>query len=515
MIYSTKINLVVTFFLGALSTFSLAPFNFFFINFFIYSFFFILLHNLNKRKFTYFSFFIFGWSFGFGYFLSSLYWISISLTYDKNFSYLLPFAIILIPAFLAIFYGIAIVLFKLLSTKNNFSSILIFSLCLGTLEYIRGNMLSGFPWNLIGYSFVNVLEFIQINSIIGMYGFNLLSITLFILPSIFFIKKTKREYYPIFGLVFLIILIFIHGNYAIKKFENIEANKSDYNFVIISSDISLERFYSSLDNDEEILMELINLSNPKKFKNKKTIFIWPEGILPKTIANNLSKYKKIIEHYFENDHKVILGLNREQIIDERKHIYNSLVLINNSAEVLSFYDKIRLVPFGEFLPMENILSKVGLKSLTNNYQSYSSGKKAKTNIKIDENLNFLPLICYEIIYPGIIKNYHDYDLIINLSEDGWFGKSLGPHQHFTHSVFRSIETGKYIIRSANNGISSITNPNGKIISKINLQNTGNIVLENYKNSQKTIFSQYGNKVFLILIFIYIFLIFSFNRIKYE
>ena len=113
------------------------------------------------------------------------------------------------------------------------------------------------------------------------------------------------------------------------------------------------------------------------------------------------------------------------------------------------------MPFGEFLPLENILSKLGLKSLTNNYQSYSKGKNEKSiNIK-DIDLNFLATICYEIIYSGELNLKSEYDLIINVSEDGWFGKSIGPHQHFAHSIFRAIENGRTVIRSANNGISVI------------------------------------------------------------
>jgi len=506
---------MIIFLLGALSSLSLPPYNFFLINFFIYSLFFFLISNLHKKKVSYFIFFSSGWAFGFGFFLSSLYWISISLTYDENFSYLLPFALILIPAFLAMFYGGALVLLKFFFGKNIFTSILTFSLLLSIFEYLRGNMLTGFPWNLIGYSFSNILEFIQINSILGIYGFNLLSITLFTLPSIFILKKSKKEYLPVFGFLFLSIFIFIYGNYSIKKFENVEEQKLDYNFVIVSSQISLNRFYSNIDNDEEIFMELVNLSNPDKFYNKKTIFVWPEGILPKTKMDDLSRFKLLINDNFNENHKIVLGLNRLETIDGESNIFNSLALVNTSAEVIDSYDKKRLVPFGEFLPLENFFSKLGLKSLTNNYQSYSPGKNVRRVIKIDDNLNFLPLICYEIIYPNMIKKNLDYSFIINLSEDGWFGNSIGPHQHFAHSKFRSIETGTYILRSANNGISSITNPKGQIISKINLKETGSIVFHNYKKSEKTIFSQYGNKVFLILIFIYIFLIFSFNRVKYE
>ena len=190
-------------------------------------------------------------------------------------------------------------------------------------------------------------------------------------------------------------------------------------------------------------------------------------------------------------------------------------MIDSSANLLAYYDKKKLVPFGEFLPLENVLSKLGLKSLTNNYQSYSKGKNKKSLLNVNDlDLNLLATICYEIIYSGELNSKSDYDLIINVSEDGWFGNSIGPHQHFAHSIFRAIENGKTVIRSANNGISAIIEPNGKIKSRIGLDDTGSI-FTNEIYIRDTIFSNYGDKIFFLLILIYIFFIFSFNKIKNE
>ena len=130
-------------------------------------------------------------------------------------------------------------------------------------------------------------------------------------------------------------------------------------------------------------------------------------------------------------------------------------------------------------------------------------------------LKILPLICYEIIYSGRLFHNNDFDLIVNISEDGWFGKSIGPKQHFIHSIFRAIESGKYVVRSANNGIAAIINPLGNIEKKVNFGQSGYIDFESNKKIQPTLFSKYGNKIFGLLILLYIFLIFSFNRINNE
>ena len=130
-------------------------------------------------------------------------------------------------------------------------------------------------------------------------------------------------------------------------------------------------------------------------------------------------------------------------------------------------------------------------------------------------IKILPLICYEIIYSGRLFDDPDFDLIVNISEDGWFGKSIGPKQHFAHSIFRAIESGKYVVRAANNGIAAIVNPLGGIEQSVNFGQSGYIDLKENKKIQPTIFSKYGNKIFGLLILLYIFLIFSFNKFKNE
>ena len=155
--------------------------------------------------------------------------------------------------------------------------------------------------------------------------------------------------------------------------------------------------------------------------------------------------------------------------------------------------------------------------ITNNYYSFSRGNQREI-IEINRegfSLKILPLICYEIIYSGKLFENQSFDLIINISEDGWFGNSIGPDQHFVHSVFRAIESGKYILRSANNGIAAIINPLGIIEKSVSFGNSGYIDLKGIKKIQPTIFSKYGNKIFGLLILLYIFLIFSFNKIKNE
>ena len=443
-----------------------------------------------------------------------MYWISISLTFDQTFKFLIPLAIILVPSFLAVFYGLITYLFSIFYSKNVIISFLIFSILFGTIEVIRGFIFTGFPWNLIAFSFSKNVNFIQILSIIGTYSFNLICISLFTCPAIFILKKSKKEILLCFFFIVVSVSFLIFGTIKNNQFNLIKKNKHDYIIRAISPNISLDRFYSNQD-ELKIINELISLSDPKD--KQPTIFLWPEGIIPDSYLGDMKIYEGLFSKNFSKNHLIIMGLNDLQYQDNKNLYFNSLAVFDSQLNLIKSYNKIKLVPFGEFVPFENFFETIGLRTITNNYQSFSRGLDRKPlNIKNNKfNLSLLPLICYEIIYSGKLYKHQKFDYIINISEDGWFGKSIGPKQHFAHSIFRSIESGKYIVRSANNGISAIINPIGIVEKKVKFGDTGYIDFTESKVVKTTTFAQYGNITFIILILLYIFLIFSFNRIKNE
>ena len=514
MIKRKYIEIVFLIILGAASSLSLPPYNYLIINFFTFSAFFIFLFKKSKITQSKKNFFFYGWLFGFGYFLSSLYWISISLTFDQNFKFLIPITIILIPSFLGIFYGLVTFCFIISKSKKIVSSFLVFSLFFGVFEFIRGSILTGFPWNLIAYSFVNHLEILSITSLIGTYGFNLFCISLFASPAIFILRETRKDIGVCVVFLILPLLFYLYGSSYKETFNSSDVTNYDYKVRVIGSNISLDRFYLNID-PVSVINELIEISEPEK--DDKTIFIWPEGILPDVSQEELVEFKWLFEDTFSKNHLLFIGINSQKTNKEKINYFNSLSIYGHDLEILDFYNKINLVPFGEFLPFENILKKFGLSAITNNYQSFSKGQDRKIiEIKRDDfSLKILPLICYEIIYSGKIFQNQSFDLMVNISEDGWFGRSIGPKQHFAHSIFRSVESGKYLLRSANNGIAAIVNPLGIVEQKVEYGDSGYIDFKKAKKIQPTLFSKYGNKIFITLILLYIFMIFSFNRFKNE
>ena len=481
---------LIILFLGLLTSFSLPPYNFYFLNFItLPMLIYILIFYTSGKS----NFFLVGWIFGFGYFISSLYWIINSLTFDESFKFIIPFALILIPTFLGLFYGLSFFLLSLFHLRKKISTILIFSIIFATIEFLRSFIFGGFPWNLIIFSLSNNLPSIQILSNIGTYSLNLLAITIFSFPIIIFFQYRKLVKFLLLAFGITLVLINIeYGKYNLKKFE--KKNYENLNLVIrvISPKIPIERFLTNQDPEKSI-QELIKLSNPDS--SQETIFIFPEGVITSIYLHDLKAFKKLFKENYNINHKIILGIN--DVRDDK--ILNSLVVIDNKGDLLFKYNKNKLVPFGEFIPFERFFRKIGLKKVTQGYKSFSPDNKREIlNIT---NLKFMPLICYEIIYSGRI-NLHkeDYNFVLNISEDGWFGKSVGIYQHFSHSIFRSIEEGKNIIRSSNNGISAFISPKGQVIRKI--ENIGYIDLNKFKRVDKTYFSKNGNKIFFYFVIFY-------------
>ncbi len=500
--------------IGILTSLSLTPFNFFIINFFTFSSLYLFLSKKLKQKTNLKIFFLYGWAFGFGFFVSNLYWISISLTFDQSFKFLIPFTLVLIPSLLALFYGLISYFFAVLKPKSIVSSFLIFSLIFGVVEFLRGIVLTGFPWNLIVYSLSNQLELLSITSIIGTYGLNLFCISLFTSPAVIFLSKSKKNILVCIFFVITFISFYAYGSFQKDSFYKADNKIYEHKIRIIGSNISLDRFYTSA-NTVSIIKDLIKLSSPNS--NEKTIFIWPEGIFPDISQKELKEFRSLFNQSFNENHLFVIGINKKVSNNGFTNFFNSLSVYDSELNILDSYNKINLVPFGEYLPFESILKVIGLRSLTNNYQPFSKGKKREL-IEIEHanfTLKVLPLICYEIIYSGRLFKNSSYDFIINISEDGWFGKSIGPKQHFDHSIFRAIENGKYILRSSNNGIAAIINPIGIIEQKVEFGESGYLDLEEMRKIQPTIFSKYGNKIFGLLTLLYILLIFSFIRIKNE
>ena len=482
------------FIIGAFSTLSFKPFNLTIVNFLILPIFFYFIILINKKSKSVYrkkpfkkNFFLFGLFFGFGFYLSGISWITNSLTFDDNFKILIPFTLIIIPLFLGLFTGFTALLIGPY-LKFDFASIIIFSGGISLSDYLRAKLFTGFPWNLWAYSTSTADEILQILNISGLYLYNLLIITFFTLPVIIFFKiRIIKKLFYFFISVLIILFIYIYGNYEINKNKKLIGANDQITYVkVISPNFDL-KYGLSKKEIEKRLINLIRYSEPDKIK--KTLFIWPEGVFSGYSFEEIKIFKNMIMDNFSKNHTIVFGANK--LDPNSGNFFNSMFVINNKFEILQSYDKQKLVPFGEFLPFEKLLNHLGLKKITEGHGSFLKGDKNNI-LKINE-MNILPLICYEIIFTDFIQKSDDnINLIINISEDGWFGNSIGPDQHFVKSIFRAIENNTFLLRSANKGVSAIIDNKGNIIKKLNRNEAGNIefdvpLIKSKKNKNDLIF----------------------------
>ena len=490
------------FILGTLTVFSFQPFNLNYINFAIIPIIFLLTTYVRKKSKNTFrkkpyllNLFFIGYFFGIGFFLTGTSWISSALTFDENFKFLIPISIIGLPLFLGIFFGIGNVIVGPF-LKNNFASILLFSSSLAFMDYLRAKILSGFPWNLWAYTWSWKPEILQSLFHLGFFSFNLLCIVIYCAPLLLIFKKKIN-----LGIFFLLGLVFfgnyIYGSSIIKKndtsISKLKLNSDNSIYTkIISPNFDLKYNLSNTDLSKNI-SSLIKYSEPDK--EKKTLFIWPEGVFTGFNFEEIRKYRTLFEEAFSEKHLIIFGSNTIGKSRDKDEIFNSLIIANNKLEIMFQYNKIKLVPFGEFLPLEPFLSSLGLKKITDGYGSFSRGVTNK--IFILDNLKILPLICYEIIFPGL--NQTQKNLIINISEDAWFGETIGPSQHFAKAIFRAIENNVYLARSANKGVSAFIDNKGIVKKVLKSNETGVIefnlpIINNVKRKYRI------DLIFFILLF---------------
>tara|TARA_B110000971_G_scaffold183793_1_gene191331 strand:+ start:452 stop:1969 length:1518 start_codon:yes stop_codon:yes gene_type:complete len=505
--------------LGTLTVFSFQPFNYSFINFFIIPALFLVTtyvqkksRNTYRKKPYILNLFLIGYLFGIGFFLTGTSWISNSLTFDESFRFLIPISVVGFPVFLGIFFGLGnLIIGPFL--KNNFTSILLFSSSYAFMDFLRAKVFTGFPWNLWGYTWSWLPEILQLLPLIGFFSFNLICIVIYCSPLLLIFQKKFN--FTVFGLIGIIFFgNFIYGSSVIKnnnkyiEQEKLNSKNSIYT-KIVSPGFELKYNLSNDDISKNIL-KLIKLSEPQA--EKKTLFIWPEGAFIGFNLEQIKQYKSLFEEAFSEDHLILFGINTIDDSQSINQIFNSLIVVNNKFDVIYRYNKIKLVPFGEFLPFNKILSSIGLKKITEGHGSFSPGRKA--NIFLLGNMRLLPLICYEIIFPKLSQEQKEKNLIVNITEDAWFGKTIGPHQHFAKAIFRSIENNVFLIRSANKGFSAFIDNKG-IIKKLLMPNeTGvlelNVPLINNVQKKYKI-----DLIFFVLLFTCIFIFIAFKKKKNE
>ncbi len=497
-----KSKFFTSFIAGALCNLAFAPIHFFPAAIISISAFYFLLENEGQKK----RIFWLSWFYGFGYFLAGVYWIAIALLVDASqFAWLIPFAVTLIPGVLAIYLALFALSYKALIKKFNFSATyqkaIIFAIFWLIFEILRAFLFTGFPWNLLGYiwSFSDSLS--QIANIFGIWGLSLFSVFICLIPTSFFkfenrkisIKKSNFSD-KVFGttLFFFFILSLFYGHYCIDE-SKIMAEE-DKKLRLVQGNIQQDMKWDAQQKYRNFLKH-IKLTNSQDL-NAVKIVIWSETAVPYAIDGNPELLDNL-KLATPSDGALITGAVRVKYSssDEVEGVWNSVFAVGDSG-VIDYYDKHHLVPFGEYIPLQKYLPFVS--KITDGAIGFSEGDGAKT-VKTN-SLSFSPLLCYEVIFSDKIIDKKDRpDLLVNLTNDAWFGKSSGPYQHFDMAKMRAVEYGISLARVANTGITAFFDPFGRVVKKIDLNEEGFIDVSFIKSLEPTIYSKYGFYPLILLI----------------
>ena len=419
-----------------------------------------------------------GWWFGFGYFIAGLYWIGYAFLVDADtFAWLLPIAVAGLPAVLALFMALGFALARLLWTRDAFR-ILSFATAITASEWLRGHILSGFPWNLFGYAITEPLALAQSASLIGIWGLTFLTLAIFATPAVLIDDRavTRRPWLPLAAALAVLLCMVGYGTVRLAR-----------HATQLVPGVKLRLMQPNLQQDvkfnygakKEVMEKYLALSDRATGPQSSgvrdaTILIWPESAFPFFLAREPDVLAQIAD-FLPRGTTLITGAVRPPDAPPGVKIsraYNSIYAIDGDGNVLSIYDKLHLVPFGEYLPFQSTMEKLGIMQLTRVIGGFIPGTRRNV-MTIPGAPKALPLICYEVAFSGqIVPPGERPGWIVNLTNDGWFGISTGPYQHLQQARLRAIEEGLPIVRVANTGISAVIDPLGRFIGELPLGQEG-------------------------------------------
>jgi apolipoprotein N-acyltransferase len=456
------------------------------------------------------------WLFGFGFHLLGIHWIaSAFLIDDEKFAFLIPFVVIGLPAILAIFPAITMAILPLIPRSPGTNAIAI-ALLWSISEYLRGHLFTGFPWNLTAYTISFSENLVQAAAFLGAYGLSFLVVIAAVTPSILFMK---RFYWTTFStLIFLLscLIPFILWFGGLTRLSSAD-QAIDHSVLIriVQANIPQRDKWKPELRDKHI-SKYLGLSNfPSKLtkfsatSKKPDIIIWPETAVPAFLSNNNS-LRNFLTSSLPGGSILITGAPSFST-DQPRQLYNSFFIISKNGAIEGRYDKVRLVPFGEYVPFKEWLP---FSKIVDGLADFRSGTGPNL-ITVPFVGIVSPLICYEVIFPGsVIDNVSQTrpKLLINLTNDAWFGKSSGPFQHLAIAKMRAIEEGIPLVRAANTGISGFYDAYGRNMGEIPLNDEGVLDRHLFKPiPSSTIYGKFGDTLYFCMIFLSIIIIFLSKR----
>ncbi len=437
--------------------------------------------------------FAIGWWFGFGYFFLGLFWVGEAFLVEPEiFGWLLPFAVTLMPAGLALFFGAATAAASRFWAPG-LARIVLLAVAISATEYLRGHILTGFPWNVLGYALTWPLAMMQSAGLIGIYGLTLLTVVCLASPLVLAgdaapgLAGWRR--WRNGSLIAIIPVLALAAYGALRLFTPVADVPGVALRIVQPSVPQRDKWLREKQRqifDEHLELSMTDSSGHRSGLGRVTHLVWPEAAMPFLPLNSPEALAEI-GHLLGGQAQLITGAlrvedtpgRRDSAIPERataqRKVFNSLLVLGSGGSLTALYDKIHLVPFGEYLPLQSVLEAIGLQQLTRLRGGFTPGPEPRPLLAVPGLPPLLGLVCYEAIFPAaIIQGSDRPGIIVNVTNDGWFGNTTGPRQHLHQTRVRAVEEGLPIIRAANNGISAMIDPYGRLLGSIPLNVRGTL-----------------------------------------
>ena len=446
-----------------------------------------------------------GWLWGFGFVLVGLYWIAFAfMVYPDRSGWLAPIMFFLVPALFSGYYACVAAAWKGLKFQFNIAGVLAFSCLFVISEYLRGILFTGYPWNLSAHSLFGSDVMLQFISIGGISGLSFCIIAMSSLVALILSKNiAKRSLFVAFaGALIIYMSLYAFGVFRLEKAG--DEMVPDVVLRIVQPSIPQElKFRQGMLADG--VQKYIDLSSQESLEEVSAV-LWSEGSIPYFFSNRFYLKDELKRAVPANGYLLTGGFYGVHGYISSKappsHVYNSLFVVNNAGHIEDRYDKMHLLFLGEYSSFESIMP---FNAESFDHVRFKRGKNKESHvIKVHGLPPFLPAICFEAIFPEeVMKNVgQEAEWILNITNDGWFGESAGPHQHLMASRLRTIELGMPMIRVANNGISAAIDGYGRIMFKTHINE---VIAQDtplpQKLVKKTIYNQFpqASIIFIILL----------------